>query len=74
MTDVFGRPNRFHSQILRDIINLANSKISNPSSQPITASSFIRSGGTNLQYMMADGSITTSSGASPSPGASTMTG
>ena len=66
MTDVFGRPNRFHSQILRDIINLANSKISNPSSQPITASSFIRPGGQSNQYMMADGSVSTTSGSNSS--------
>lgn len=35
------------------------SRLSNPSSVPIIGPSFIRSGGTNSQYLMADGSVTT---------------
>ena len=63
MADVFGRPNRFHSQILQDIINLANSKISNPSNIPLVASSFVKIGGSSNEYMMADGSVSITSGA-----------
>jgi len=40
-------------------------KLANPSTVAIVAPSFVRSGGTNLQYLMADGSVTTSGSVGP---------
>ena len=43
--------------------SLISSKISNPCFEPITATSFVKSGGQSYEYLMADGSTTTTSGA-----------
>lgn len=65
--DAFGRfqsaTTSFEAE-LDSLNNAINSKVDNPSTVPIVATSFIKSGGTNFQYLMADGSVTTSSGAS----------
>jgi len=51
------------SQILiTDVQGLSTAisgKLANPSSVPITAPSFVKSGGTSSQYLMADGTVTT---------------
>ncbi|KAF2082122.1 beta strand repeat-containing protein [Flavobacterium sharifuzzamanii] len=39
----------------------------------VQANSFVKSGGTSSQYLMADGSVTTSAGASPEPSQITIT-
>jgi hypothetical protein len=53
------------SQILiSDVQGLSTAisgKLANPSSVPIVAPSFVKSGGTSSQYLMADGSVTTGS-------------
>ena len=51
--------------LISDIKGLSTSlgnKISNPSPVPLQASSFIKTGGTGIQYLMANGTVTTSSG------------
>lgn len=54
------------SQILiSDVQGLSTAisgKLANPSSVPITAPSFVKSGGTSSQYLMADGTVTTGGG------------
>ena len=52
--------------LISDIQGLSSTlggKISNPSTVPITATSFVKTGGQNYEYLMADSSVTTSSGA-----------
>jgi len=53
------------SQILiSDVQGLSTAisgKLANPSSVPIVAPSFVKSGGTSSQYLMADGTVTTGS-------------
>jgi hypothetical protein len=64
------------SQILiSDVQGLSTAisgKLANPSSVPIVAPSFVKSGGTSSQYLMADGTVTTGSvgptGATGAPG------
>jgi len=49
---------------ISDVLGLQTAisgKLSNPSTVSIEAPSFVKTGGTNLQYLMADGSVTTGS-------------
>jgi len=49
---------------LGDVLSVGNTAINNINlTGNVTATSFIKTGGTNLQYLMADGSVTTGGGA-----------
>ena len=55
---------------VQDLTTTLNSRVSNPSSIPLIAPSFVKTGGTSLQYLMADGSVQTySAGATGATGA-----
>lgn len=55
---------------VQDLATSLSSRVSNPSSVPLIAPSFVKSGGTSLQYLMADGSVQTySAGATGATGA-----
>jgi len=50
------------TQTLNDVLGLGNTSSTGLSVGVVTATSFIKSGGTSSQYLMADGSVTTSGG------------
>ena len=51
---------------LGDVLSVGNTATNNINlTGNVTATSFIKAGGTNLQYLMADGSVTTGIGATP---------
>ena len=63
----------FHNGDNTAVLQLANSGAATYSSS-VTASSFIRSGGTSTQYLMADGSVTTANAGSSGTYTPTITG
>ena len=52
------------TQTLNDVLGLGNTSSTGLSVGVVTATSFVKSGGTSSQYLMADGSVTTGGGGS----------
>jgi len=69
---------KLHISDVQGLQTAISGKLANPSTVSIEAPSFVKTGGTNLQYLMADGSVTTGSvgptGATGSQGIQGVTG